>query len=130
MVKIKGQPLHSKTRCIDIFVNCNWVDTRWQQYSTHLHTNNRQNNTINLGRVRTVPGAHLIIASIGPRAELDVFRWEKHFSPLPTFEPISPSQWHSNYTDYVVPVFTLLLLLLLLLVGSDNYRFKHCIIMP
>ena len=20
----------------DIFVNCNWVDTRWQQYSTHL----------------------------------------------------------------------------------------------
>ena len=25
---------------IDILVNCNWVDTRWQQYSTHLHTNN------------------------------------------------------------------------------------------
>jgi len=23
-----------------IFVNCNWVVTRWQQYSTHLHTNN------------------------------------------------------------------------------------------
>jgi len=23
----------------DIFVNCNWVDTRWQLYSTHLHTN-------------------------------------------------------------------------------------------
>ena len=22
-----------------IFVNCNWVATRWQQYSTHLHTN-------------------------------------------------------------------------------------------
>jgi hypothetical protein len=22
------------------FVNCNWVDTRWQYYSTHLHTNN------------------------------------------------------------------------------------------
>jgi hypothetical protein len=30
----------------DIFVNCNWVDTRWQQYSTHLHTNNTQNNTM------------------------------------------------------------------------------------
>jgi len=29
----------------DIFVNCNWVVTRWQQYSTHLHTNNTQNNT-------------------------------------------------------------------------------------
>ena len=24
----------------DIFVNCYWVVTRWQQYSTHLHTNN------------------------------------------------------------------------------------------
>jgi hypothetical protein len=23
--------------------NCNWVDTRWQQYITHLHTNNTQN---------------------------------------------------------------------------------------
>ena len=57
---------------IDIFVNCSWVDTRWQQYSTHLHTNNIQNNTIRnfgwntfwdlnpewsnkLGRVRAVP---------------------------------------------------------------------------
>jgi len=27
----------------DIFVNCDWVATRWQQYSTHLHTNNTQN---------------------------------------------------------------------------------------
>ena len=27
----------------DIFVNCNWVVTRWQKYSTHLHTNNTQN---------------------------------------------------------------------------------------
>jgi len=23
----------------EIFVNCNWVDTRWQQYSTYLHKN-------------------------------------------------------------------------------------------
>ena len=30
---------------IDIFVNCNWVVTLWQWYSTHLHTNNTQNNT-------------------------------------------------------------------------------------
>ena len=27
--------------------NRNWVDTRWQYYSTHLHTNSKQNNTIN-----------------------------------------------------------------------------------
>jgi len=32
---------------IDMFVTCNWVDTRWQQYSTHLNTNSTQNNTIN-----------------------------------------------------------------------------------
>jgi len=31
---------------IDIFVNCNWVDTHWQQYSTYLHTHSTQNNTI------------------------------------------------------------------------------------
>ena len=24
----------------DIFVNCNWVVTRWQYYNTHLHTDN------------------------------------------------------------------------------------------
>jgi hypothetical protein len=24
--------------------NRNWVDTRWQQYITHLHTNNTHNN--------------------------------------------------------------------------------------
>jgi hypothetical protein len=30
----------------DTFVNCNWVDTRWQQNSTHSHTNSTQNNTI------------------------------------------------------------------------------------
>jgi hypothetical protein len=31
----------------DIFVNCSWVGTRWQWYSTHLHTNNTWNNTVN-----------------------------------------------------------------------------------
>jgi len=29
----------------DIFVNCNWVVTWWQQHSTHLHTTNTQNDT-------------------------------------------------------------------------------------
>jgi hypothetical protein len=29
----------------DIFVNFSWVDSRWQLYSTHLHTNSTQNNT-------------------------------------------------------------------------------------
>jgi len=30
----------------DIFVNISWVDTRWQEYSTHLHINSTQNNTM------------------------------------------------------------------------------------
>ena len=38
-----------------VYVNCKWVVTRWQQYSTHLHTNNTQNNTKLFGRVRAVP---------------------------------------------------------------------------
>jgi hypothetical protein len=29
------------------FVNCSWVATRWQQCSTHLHTDSTQNNTVN-----------------------------------------------------------------------------------
>ena len=29
----------------DIFVKCNWVATRWKEYSTHLHINNTQNDT-------------------------------------------------------------------------------------
>ena len=29
----------------DIFVNCNWVATRWKLYNSHLHTNNTQNDT-------------------------------------------------------------------------------------
>jgi hypothetical protein len=37
---------------IDIFVNCNWVDTRWQQYRTHLHTNSTQNNTNTQNNIR------------------------------------------------------------------------------
>ena len=45
------------------YINCNWVVTRWQQYSTHLHTNNTQNDTKQtihrttqqFGTVRTVP---------------------------------------------------------------------------
>jgi len=48
-------------RC-DIFVNCNWVVTRWQYYSTHLHTdkNNTNNNrttqiTTNLGECWPCP---------------------------------------------------------------------------
>jgi hypothetical protein len=45
---------------IDIFVNCNWVDTQWQQYSTHLRSNSTQNNTTTLvGRlsgIRTQSG--------------------------------------------------------------------------
>jgi hypothetical protein len=33
----------------DIFLNCNWLATRWQYYSTHLHANNTQN-----GKTQTI----------------------------------------------------------------------------
>jgi len=38
----------------DIFVNCYWDATQWQQYSTHLHTNNTQNDTKLFGRAQAV----------------------------------------------------------------------------
>ena len=38
----------------DISVNYRWADTRWQQYGTHLHTNNTRKTPINLGKVRAV----------------------------------------------------------------------------
>jgi len=37
-----------------MFVNCSRVATQWQQYSTHLHKNSTQKNTINLGTVLAV----------------------------------------------------------------------------
>ena len=30
----------------DVFAKCNWIVTQWQYYSTHLQTNNTQNNTM------------------------------------------------------------------------------------
>jgi hypothetical protein len=44
--------------------NCNYVDTRWQQYSTHLHTNSTQN---------TENGKYIKIKNIGNWAPLPVF---------------------------------------------------------
>jgi hypothetical protein len=38
---------HHHQKLVDIFVNCYWVDSRWQYYSTHLHTNSTENNAIN-----------------------------------------------------------------------------------
>jgi hypothetical protein len=44
--------------------NCNWVDTRWQQYSTHLHTNRTQN---------TENGTYITIKKIGNCGPCPVF---------------------------------------------------------
>jgi hypothetical protein len=69
-------PPHPENRAVydtiyNVFIfNCNWVATRWQLFSTHVHTNNTENvtkQTIHrttqkihrtaqqLGRVRAVP---------------------------------------------------------------------------
>ena len=55
----------------DIFVNCNLVATRWQQYSTHLHTNNTQNDT-----------KQTVRRAIFSRSDFSI-----HFS-LPLFPPL------------------------------------------
>jgi hypothetical protein len=48
-----------------IFIfNCNWVDTRWQQYSIHLHTNSTQN---------TQNGTYITIKKIGNCGPCPVF---------------------------------------------------------
>ena len=62
-----------------IFVNCNWVDTRWQQYSTHSHTNNTQNTTKQtihwttqkFGRLRAMPRLLWVLPWLLP------YNWEK-----------------------------------------------------
>ena len=85
---------------------CNWVDTRRQQYSTHLHTNNTQNNTINLGIVRAVP--HLcefyfgICLTIEEKARKTSVRVECVFSKwsfislFKHFEEHSPFVWNGH----------------------------------
>jgi hypothetical protein len=40
-----SNPVPTTIKIYDTFVNCSWVATRWQQYSTHLHTNSTQNDT-------------------------------------------------------------------------------------
>jgi hypothetical protein len=50
--------------CIYIFIfNLNWVDTRWQQYITHLHTNS----THNTGKAK--------LGSAGRAPSLRVIHW-------------------------------------------------------
>ena len=51
---------------IHIFVKCNWVNTRWQWYSTHLHTNNTWNNINNnrTTQITTVQHNNKITAQI------------------------------------------------------------------
>jgi hypothetical protein len=44
--------------------NCNWVDTRWQQYSRHLHTNSTQN---------IENGIHITLKKIGNCGPCPVF---------------------------------------------------------
>ena len=43
----------------EVFVNCNWVVTRWQKYSTHLQRMIQNKQYIeqhnNFGRVQAVP---------------------------------------------------------------------------
>jgi hypothetical protein len=61
-------------------LNCNWVDTRWQQYSSHLHRNSTQN-TEN-GTYITITNLHMHnhkkltnLGSAGRAPSLRVIPW-------------------------------------------------------
>jgi hypothetical protein len=47
-----------------VIFNCIWVDTRWQQYSTNLHTSNTQN---------TENGTYITIKKLGKCGPCPVF---------------------------------------------------------
>ena len=56
-----------------------------QQYSTHLHTNNTQNDTVNLGRERAVSGVCELYPGICLTTE------EKHGKP--SVRVVGECQW-------------------------------------
>jgi hypothetical protein len=62
-----GEPIitvYLLVRFMFIIFNCYWVDTRWQQYNTHLHTNSTQN---------TENGTNITIKKIGKYGPCPVF---------------------------------------------------------
>jgi hypothetical protein len=60
---------------IDIFVNCNWVDTRWQQYSTHLHTNSTQNDIM---KQNTQNGTYITIRIYNLQNQTEAHKTHNH----------------------------------------------------
>ena len=56
-----------------VFVNCNRVDTWWQQYSTHLHTNSTQNNTM---KQNTQNGTYITILTY---SMVQIPSWESNW---------------------------------------------------
>jgi hypothetical protein len=57
-VSFGENPTDKFSNVVNGIFNCNWVDTWWQQYSTHLHTNNTQNNRV---RQNTQNGTYITI---------------------------------------------------------------------
>jgi hypothetical protein len=84
----------------DIFVNCNWVATRWRWYSTHLHTNNTQNNTINNETIRITKKQHKqqIWKSAGRAQYLRVLPWHLPYNwGKSTSLELDRSTWPCEY---------------------------------
>jgi len=69
-------------------VNCSLVDTRWQQYSTHLHTNSTQNNTIKNFVWKAFwdlnPGSVVLIQTYCVNCSLVDTRWQQYSTHLHT----------------------------------------------
>jgi len=95
---------------IYIYVNWNWADSRWQQYSTHLHTNNTQNNTIN----------NLIGKSAGRTLSLRLIPWHLLYNWGKSAD--KPQSARKNLSHYVVSYWSL--------VQSLSLSPTHCLAPP
>jgi hypothetical protein len=103
--------IHYSLRVHLFIFNCNWVDTRWQQYSTHLHRNSTQN---------TENGTRITFKKIGNCGPCPVFSSytlafalqlrKKHGKPSVRLVgkcpdiPVAETQLHSMFYTYLFDV--------------------------
>jgi len=82
-----GHKMYMAHKDMIYFVNGNWVYTRWQQYSTHLHTNSTRNNrmktnTQNGTYITIIQGVDKSLARPGRKQSTETEDFEFHISYL------------------------------------------------
>ena len=91
-----GFELQTDGQKYDIF-NCNWVATRWQQYSTHLHTNNTGNVTKQTIR-RTTPKIHRTTRTIHRTTQKYIEQHEQYIEQHKNLEECGPCPVFAGFT--------------------------------